>query len=349
MLKKFALYLSRGFLTSFLLLLPAAFLFSFVLSQAAPVKKLVKDSGAYSYISRTVVESTVTSLVGSGQTYGLSEEAITRAAKKAFPPSDIEKKGDRLIAETYAWLEGDRPDYQPTVDLKSNQAVFTAELAYEAQKTFTAKPVCSDNQLLELSLENLLKSPCLPSNIDEDFLNEMFKQSIPRVSEEQAAGLSVDATSLKDAHHPNQESVGLASPQFLFSILKNSFYIVAGFSLVFLAIIFGLVRSLRPYCKLVAKSFGVVGILLLLYSLVMQWLLGQHFLEKIFVGNEGDIVQGITQPFAAISVQTNLYFAGGYIIGALLLVSAYRLLKPRQPLPLGPQPVIAPTSPPPNV
>ncbi len=338
MLKKFALYLSRGLLTSFLFLLPTAFLFTFILSQPAPVKKLVKDSGAYAYISRTVVESTVASLTGSGQTYGLSQEAVTRAAKKAFPPGDIEKKGDRLIVETYAWLESTRRDYQPTVDIKSNQAIFTAALAHEAKKAFETKPVCGDSQLLELSSENLLQSPCKPSNINEDFLNAMFAQSVPRVVEEQSAALPVDTTAAKNTNRPDEGSGGAASPQLFFSILKNSFYVIAGLAIIFLAIIFGLVRSVRLYCKLVAKSLGVVGILLLLYSLLVQWALDQRFLEKIFAGGQGDIVQGIALAFAAVSIQANLYFGAGYIVGALLLLGVCRLLKSPKETPSPPKP-----------
>lgn len=347
MLNNVALYVCRGFITSFLLLLPATFLLTFVFSQPQPVKQLVKQAGIYSYLSRTMVDTTTASLASSGQTYGLSKEAVARAVEKAFPVRDIEKKGERLIDDTYSWLEGNKPDYQPAFDIESNKKMLTLALADEAEKNFADKPACSDTQLLELASDALTQSPCRPSNVDEDFLKAIFTQAAPSVVQEQNVALS--NLSDKPTSSEAARNSGLASPQFIFIFLKYSFYIISGVILILYSIIFILTRHWRPFLKSVTRSLVVSGILLILYSLLLYLLFAQKLLEKIFPGGSGDVTQEIIRPFAGIFIQANVYFGIGYIVSAVVLFGAYRLLKPKQSLPLAEsQPIVQHSGPPPS-
>ncbi len=334
--KKFLLYLCRGLLSSFLLLLPAAFLCSFIFSQSTQVKELAKQSGVYPLIAHTIVDNTVSSLTNSNQTYGLSKAAITRAAKKAFPVSDIQRKGDTLINDTYLWLDNKKPDYQPAFSIENNQKIFSQALADEASKAIAVKPVCTQAQSLELAASGdigILQISCRPSTLDENYLKTFFEQTNPAALQNLPAGANnvlpgISTQPNMPAHAATQTTD--TKPQLLFALFKNSFYILLVLIIILLLAIMVLVRKPRRCLVVVAKPLAVMGVLLILYAWLLQWLNEQHFLTKALSDTQGDIFQTVTQPFMQLSVEANFYFGLGYTVCALILFLIYRLSKPKQ-------------------
>lgn len=336
MFKKLLLYLCRGLLSSFLLLLPAAFLCSFVFSQASQVKELAQQSGVYSLIAQTIVDSTVSSLTHSNQTYGLSKDALTRAAKKAFPASDIQRKGDRLIDDTYLWLDNKKPNYQPSFDIESNQKVFSQALADEASKAIAIKPVCTQAQLIELAANGdigILQISCRPSTLDANYLKTFFEQSssvtlqnLPQSPNSVLPGVSTQSNT---STHSSVQTTD-TTPQFIFSLFKNSFYTLLALIIVLLLAIIMLIREQRRCLVVIAKPVLVMGVLLMIYAWLLAWLNEQHFLTKTLSDKQADIFQAVAQPFMQLSIKANLYFGLGYTVGALVLFLIYRASKPKQ-------------------
>lgn len=349
-LKKLTLYLNRALLSSFLVLLPTAFLLTFIFCQPEPVKKLVRESGVYSLLGEAIVSTATTSFAANGQTYGLSQQAIKSAAQKAFPTSDVQQKGEKIISDTYAWLNGETTTFQPTFDTTKNQKIFTSTLADEASKSIANKPLCSDQQLLDLSVttdqNSLLQAPCRPGNFDANYLQSLFgvqfdASTTPELQQNAAPGF-VNLSTASPNSQTAQKPIYSEASQLVFGILKNSFFIVVGFILVALMVIVGLTRQLRPSLRIIAKPFLITGGLLLLYAGVLWWLLDQRVAANLINGTSGQALQAALQPFGMIYIYANFYFGLGFALIGVVLFIIYRKTKPAQlALANQPQPTIS--------
>jgi hypothetical protein len=332
-LKKIAIYFISSIFTICLFLLPTTFLCTFIFSQAGQVKKIISDSGAYPLISETVIKTTVSSVENSGQTYGLSDSAVKRAAQKAFPASDIRQKSETNINSMYAWLDGKKTAYSVELNLESNQQAFTRELASEATNQMAAKPACNYEQTLQqASFEsaNLLQSPCQPYTIDAQYLQQLFSQAALQAEKDPNSSLS-GFTQLSESSQSTSDTATPFNPQSLFGLLKNSFYITIGLLIISLLLMFALIRSVRTFLLAIAKRLGIAGVILLLYAWFTYWLLGQHAIARMINGVQGDTIQAIAQPFAELSASANLYFGIGYVLMAVVLFVLSRLKTPKRP------------------
>lgn len=332
------MYLIRTLFGLCLLVLPAAYVFSFVLTSPTAVTQLVSNSNAYPTLTQTIVNTAVSSFDSSGQTYGLGKTAVTNAAVKAFPESDIEHKGNTTITNAYAWFEGKVPTFQPSLDFSSNQKVFAQALSSQVLQTISAKPVCSHTQLYQLTPSaadpaTILQLPCEPSDLDLGYLQTVFAGAAPDVqlnlNLDQSSGSGLPSVT-SASNKPAATSSPQLKPQFLFGTLKNSFFIVLGASVILLLVIIALIRRPRQCVLAIAKPFIVDGILVLLYAWLAGQALSHDFFSNLLSKSQGgDVVQALTQPFLNLVINNGVYFGTAFcVVGGMLLI-IYIVTKPK--------------------
>ncbi len=334
-LKETGLYLVKSFFGVSLLILPSAFLFTFVFSQPAEIKKIAKEEGVYASISRAVSGAVVGSLESSQQVSSLPKSVVATASEKAFSPRDIQAKGDKLIDDGYGWLNGEKASFSPQVDIESNKKVLAESLAQEMSETLVSKPVCTYEQLSTLRVDNLAaisSAPCQPQGFDVSSLTILFMEDITGLQSNNAALTQVPLlASTQPTPRSNEKSVlsDVSIPK-IFQVLKSGFYIVL--LVVFLCIgsMYLLLKDIPKWRRMIAKPLLVSGVLLVAYALIVQWLLRQNLLSKLTMGAEGGTAQSIIRPFADIGIQVNLIFGIGFIVCAVVLFVIHRQLKPKK-------------------
>ncbi len=337
--KSLASGLNKSFLSLLLLALPAAFLFTFIFSQAQPVKKLVRDSGTYTIMSKSAVETAVTTAETSGQVSGIPKEAVKRAAEKAFSATDMRIKSESVIDSAYLWLNGSRPDFKPQIDIQSNKQVFGQALADEGVQIVNNKPICSYQQLQLLQTSDptsLLQASCQPPSFNPEVVRSYFTSIISEASQnlqETSPSLSQFFEKQDTANILVAQNPLASSAPALFGVLKYSFYIVICFVVFSLLIFFLLYRQIPDFFRIILPSFLAGGILLVLYSLVGQWLVAKNVLANVLPGAQAEITQELIKPFLTVSLQTSLWFGLVYLVICLIMFIGYRVFKQKQPLP----------------
>lgn len=343
-LKKIAIWFNCGFLVILLLILPSAFLFTFIFSQPQPVKDILKQSKIYPALGGMIADASVSSLQSAGADYGLSKEAIRRVSEKAFPASDIQQKSEGLIDDVFTWLRGDKPALEVRFDLEKNKQLLVQGLSEEEVKAAASKPVCTTQQLQQLASSQAqsssLPATCRPSTLDINSLQATLEQSMsavntPEVTQAvastQPAGKTLPQQNIFAVPKLDNTVYGVPIP-LVFSILKNSFYIVlALIALVGLAL-FGLTRQLSRFLSVIGHPLLTTGILLVVYALVAQWFVGQNILSKLVAGEPSKSIDTVVHSFVAVSTSVVICFGATYIVLAIAMLVFNHWRKQKQPV-----------------
>lgn len=354
------LYINRVVLVSFLLLLPTAFLCTFFFSNPNFIKKTLRESRVYTYVSETLVTQTSVAFASTAGSYGLSNEAVTQAAKKALPASDLQVKTEKNIDEAYSWLYGEKPSYTPHIDLRENQTIFMQEIANVSTSQTIYKPECTTDQLLQITAERggqapvITELPCRASGTDPAILQaqlfEGLRSSMIAPSVNPPASQEV-SNSLMSPEITSATEVTNTLVPTVFRVMSISFYL----SLVGIMLCVGIYhllykKSLVHTVIALAKPLLTSGILLIVYGVFSWWIISQNIFGKIVGQNSNnDVLQSSIRPFADLTLITALSFGGIYIVCAAILFYLHRRLRAGQnanDTPQPPQPSIQTSEPP---
>lgn len=325
MFKKVAIWFSSSFLVILLLVLPSAFLFTFIFSQPQVIKDTLRQAGVYPAITKAIVDASASTIQNAGANYGLSKEASVRVAEKAFPVSDMQQKSESLIDDGFAWLGGSKPVLEIHLYLEKNKQLLVQGLSQEIVAAAATKPNCTTEQLRQSATQDQIASllaTCRPSTLDTNSLTSALQQNF---STKQAPDVNQVTTSLLPAGSTLSQQDILAIPKldnspngvsvpFVFAIAKNSFYIVLALIAVVGLILFGLTRQLSRFLSAISHPLLITGILLILYALVGQWFVHQDILSKLIPGEPSHLMETIAQSFMAIIVSVTIYFGVAYIV-----------------------------------
>lgn len=328
--KKIAIWFSSGLLVVLLLILPSAFLFTFILSQPQSIKDILRQSEIYPAFSKAIVDTSASLTENSGSGYGLSKEATRRVAEKAFPASDIQQKSEGLIDDGFVWLEGDKPAFEIRLDLEKNKQLLVQGLSEEVVTAAASKPICTNEQLQQFASQDQMASllaTCRPSTLDANSLKAALEQNVSTlpISDVNQVAASVPST---DSSLPQQDILptpklsstihGISIPS-VFRVLRNGFYIVLALIVVVGLILFGLTRQLSRFLSVISHPLMTTGILLVVYALVGQWFVNQNILSKLIPGEPSHLLETTAQLFMAVSVDVIICFGASYIVFATVM------------------------------
>ncbi len=135
----------------------------------AKLESSLANSKIYDRVTASVLQQAEKSSADGGNSgsVSLSDPLVQQAAEAAFSPSLIEQSVNTFINSNYDWLNGKQssPDFK--IDLSSAKQDFAQQVGQAVQSRLASLPVCSAQQLSQLSIPvDLLSVKCRPSTVD---------------------------------------------------------------------------------------------------------------------------------------------------------------------------------------
>lgn len=160
----------RKMLVVFLVGLLPLFLFTFAIDtgiiktagSAAPIKKILSDSGIYNSIISSALDQAKTSGGDQGGGVSLTDPAIKQAAENTFTPQFLQQNTEKVLDSVFVWLNGKTalPDFK--IDVGSLKSTFAVEAGKAAQQRAAALPPCATTPK---SSFDAFSATCLPRGL----------------------------------------------------------------------------------------------------------------------------------------------------------------------------------------
>lgn len=176
-LKKF-LYHFVGVIHKFIvLLLPLAFGVAILLSGPQYIEKALERSKAYDQVIPTVLDSSQKAAKDQESKKLLADPEIKAAAQKSFTPALIQTSTENVLDGLFAWAQGKTKEPEFRIDLTNAKADLASNIAAYAEKRANGLPVCTLQQLRQLSPDiDLLQVPCLPPGTNVSAVSQQYSQ-----------------------------------------------------------------------------------------------------------------------------------------------------------------------------
>lgn len=136
----------------------------FTILQPEPTKEIIKDSGAYSSLSKTAI-TTVTNQKNEVISIPLADPAIQNILGQVFTPELLQKNAEQFIDNGYKWLNGDTKTLPLTLDLEQNKQDFVTKTGDYIQARLSSLPPCSTRAQIAANTDVFVSS-CLPPGVD---------------------------------------------------------------------------------------------------------------------------------------------------------------------------------------
>lgn len=141
------------------------------------IKTLVKDSGVYNTLPKTLVNQVKNNQNVDSSSIDFKDQVVQDAALKALTPEFVESSTNQFIDGNFNWLEGKsaQPDYK--IDVLPAKQVFADELSSYAKERYNKLPNCPRNTLPKST--NPLTIDCKPPfGVDIDELTKLYSLEI---------------------------------------------------------------------------------------------------------------------------------------------------------------------------
>jgi len=136
----------------------------FTILQPEPTKEIIKDSGAYSSLSKTAI-TTVTNQKNEVISIPLADPAIQNILGQVFTPELLQKNTEQFIDNGYMWLNGDTKTLPLVLDLEQSKQDFVAKTGDYIQTRLNSLPPCTTRAQIAANTDVFVSS-CLPPGID---------------------------------------------------------------------------------------------------------------------------------------------------------------------------------------
>lgn len=311
----------------FLLTAPIAIGATQVLTDPEPIKGILSQEGIYDSVLELAMQQPITENLG--QTGSLTEEELFEGIMQEVIddlelPTYMEQESNKVIDETYKWLE--TPGYQLNIhiDVDSKLREATELLNGSVADKFNAIPNCASGEFPEIPSEtaSIFSINCLPAEFDRSiYLDELTRE--PLLAEE---SMDVNMT---------EEDLGLAPEATL--AVKSAYALAQNYQNVLITIVvvlIVLILLLIPnriaatfslaYVFLGSSILAIVGNVLYKASLAAQpFIAGDPTLDGLDI-MVTDIMAAISVGILEIASTTALILLG---IGGVLLTAAILLRK----------------------
>ncbi|MGI9027560.1 MAG: hypothetical protein ACR2FM_01795 [Candidatus Saccharimonadales bacterium] len=173
-LRNFASWISLH-LVGVCFLLTANVFALFGVLNANAIQEALRAENTYTKIVPSVIASARNDPKSAGQ-IPLNAPWVRTAADTAFPASDLEQKGDTVIASTFTWLEGkgDKPVF--SLDFTENNARFSEEIGNNVTQQLSGLPACNVRNLP--ASFDVFNATCMPPGISAAQAGRTVSQQI---------------------------------------------------------------------------------------------------------------------------------------------------------------------------
>jgi len=135
----------------------------------AKLETLLANSKIYDNVTASVLQQAEKSSSDGGNSgsVSLNDPLVRQAAESAFSPSLIQQSVNTFINDNYSWLSGKQPSPDFKIDLSSAKQDFAQQVGQAVQARLATLPVCSAQQLAQLSIPvDLMSVNCRPPTLD---------------------------------------------------------------------------------------------------------------------------------------------------------------------------------------
>lgn len=259
-------------------------------------------------------------------------EALTRAAKEAFPPETLQKNVEAILDGTYDWLEQKTSVLVVDLDLTQEKEVFIDSLGNEGLSRITNLPTCQNNE----AIENFdpFSGSCLPSGVNASTLMEDFKSEIAN-SDSVLPDTTLSSSDITIDYKGEKKpiDVALSDAPVWYGLLTLSPLVLLALIVVDSALIVLLSKPKRNGLKILGWFFGIVGGLIVIFggaNIMLRGTLVKNALEN---ASEKGIAENILLPLireVSFSIgKWNLIIGGAYIVVAVIF-SVFYITKNRK-------------------
>lgn len=317
-------------LSTCLLLIANAAVFTFHTSSPERMKSTIKDSGVYEKAPEIIYAEITANPENKNSSINLSDPAIKSAALEAFNPEFLQANTESFIAGGYNWLEGKSENLNFEINLEPAKKDFVNNVVDTQAKLIAELPECTVEQLqkLQSSAVDIFSLECLPPGINIKQEAENAKKEILN-DKNFIAQTKFGSNDIKDDKGvPLTESLPNMQTQFAaIKLLPIMFSVLA---LGFFTAIYFVSRPAKKALPLLGKIFIVAGIFVLIAPFAIG-LFTQAIIEAEPTKTvASQLVEPVIKQFNKATAYIYYIFAAIFIGLGILQIFAQRYLNSRE-------------------
>jgi hypothetical protein len=265
---------------------------------------------------------------------GFDTEAITRAAKEAFPPATLQENVEAVLDGAYDWLEQKTSTLVINLDFSQEKQIFIDAMGNEGLSRIASLPACQSSETTEDF--DPFSATCLPSGANASALMDSFKSEIAS-SDSVLPDTTLNSADITIDYKGEKKPIDVAfseAPSW-YGLLTSSPIILAVLVVIDSALIVLLSKPKRSGFKILSWFFGIVGSLVMLFG-GTNILLKEMFVKNALKDSGGNgvaesILLPIIREVAASIGKWSMIIGGIYIAIAVGLAILYIILKKKNP------------------
>lgn len=261
-------------------------------------------------------------------------EAITRAAKEAFPPETLQKNVEAVLDGAYDWLEQKTSTLVFNLDFSLEKKIFIEAMGNEGLTKIASLPACQNGESAEEF--DPFSATCLPSGASASALMDNFKTEIA-TSDSVLPDTTLNSSDITFDSDGEKKPIDVAFSEapVWYGLLSSSPIVLTALVVINSALIVLLSKPKKHGFKTLSRFFGVVGVLTVLFG-VMNILLKESIVKSA-MGNNGEkgiaenILFPVVREVSASIGKWNVIIGGVYVVLAVGFAVLYVKLKKKNP------------------
>lgn len=303
--------------------------------QPEAVKGLVAESGLYDTIVPSLLQQqkVISTPLGS---ISASDPAVQKAAGQAVPPKYVQQNAETAIDSLYAWLDGKVSQPSLNFNFGEQNSVFADNIAAGVQQKLAGLPACSTAQSITIARSgsfDALNATCLPRGVTAAGVAQQVKAYM------NSNGSFLDKPLISTTDFKDDKGRSIFNERYkdipiYYQLAKKMLWILAMLTaLVGIGIVL-LSATRAAGLKHIGLNLLIVGLLILIFSWVLNRTVNTSLVPKITIGNAA-LQQGVRNLATDLTrqIDKNYWFFGGLYValGTLAVGSSLYLSKRNRP------------------
>ena len=300
------------------------------LSHPSKIKNWLDQSKLYDHFVANIITQAQKSAGNNIGTSSISSSTpdVDQAAKSAFSPQLLHESVNTFVDSNYAWLQGKTAQPEFTIDLSAAKQSFARHVGQYAQTHVAGLPICNNIQLAQIqnpANAGPLALTCRPPNLSPAAAGALVTQKIASSSDFLSTPIITPQTfSPKDSGgQPSQPYYQkLAKAPQVYRLGQKLPYIFGALALLLTLSIILIAPRRRYGVRRVGWVLLVAGLLLVAGRFISDYVFKKVEHRVFTAPNAGPIQQSLLDFGHRVQhqiIHTNLYFAGAFIVLAILI------------------------------
>lgn len=260
-LRKFVCGLATWAFGLFILIIAGNTVWATTIGRPTIVKGWLNDSGFYNQAQSTLLAD---ALKSEGGKLPVDDPQIQKALKESLPPEYLKSLTENFVDGLYRWLQGTVPQPDFVLDLTPFRDKFIGLVGEYAKTKLKALPACNRNNLPPPEAD-IFSLECLPPRTNVDAKVAEWQDQIK--SSGQLGNPVITAQNMHQEQGEQSPFTDQSTPK-MFQTLRWASFLFAGLAVLAGFAIVKLNDDPRKAWRNIARSFLIVGLLMLVNGLV---------------------------------------------------------------------------------